>query len=438
MSMETLRELSVSERFDRRLAVALVACSVIFSLVPFTLSMGATGPEATHQLADGSHLRQFQFGSVFFGAAWLAWKRRDWTVRHLRHVNPFLLLVVAYCFASMLWSAAPMVSLKRSVLLAGLLLIGLATAPPVGAPRQCMRVLMVTLTGLVGISALVAIAIPSVGIDYDLGGAWRGIMWQKNVLGSIAGFALMLWIREFLMRETFRWRASAGILLNAFVLVMSKSTTALLVTVLGIGIYLLFRRRYLAGKHTGAILSLGLGLIVVLSLFAYYLITGHLPQWSELVGPITSILHKSADLTGRDDIWRLVLISVRQHPIWGIGYGAFWLGDGSPAQYIADILSWMPAHAHNGYIDILNELGVVGLALTLAMLIYHFYQIARLFDIDREEASIHLAFVLLILLSNVSESQLLADVNFQNILLFYSSLTISARLDVHQQRGILA
>lgn len=421
------------DHLARRLAMALISMSIVFSLVPFTLSMGSTGPEAGHQLAQGSSLRQIQYGSIFLAAGWLAWRWRGWTWEHVKRANPFLLIVVVYCFASMMWSAAPMVSVKRAILLLGLIMIGLATAPPVGRVRQCSHVMMYTLTALVAISMVVSIAIPSVGVDRDLGNAWRGILWQKNVLGSIAGFALIFWVREFLIRELPRRICVGGALLSAFVMVMSKSTTALLVTSVGIGIYVLLRRRYLAGRHTSLQISLVVLVLLMLITHFFYVATGRLPTMADIIGPITALLNKSSDLTGRGDIWLLVMKSVDQHKIWGMGYGAFWLGDGSASQYIKDILTWMPSNGHNGYIDILNELGAVGLGLTIGLLLWHVYQLIRLFAVDREEAALHFAVLILILISNFSESQLLADVSFQNIFIFYSSLTVSAILDMDRK-----
>ena len=429
---------AIPERINRRLSMALVSLSLIFSLVAFTLSVGETGPAATHELAEGSSLRQIQFGSIFLAAIWLAWQHRQWTWMHLKHANPFLIAVVVYCFASMLWSVAPLVSIKRTALLVGLLLIGLATAPPVGDTRLCSRAMMFTITGIAAISAVVALALPNVGVDFQLGGAWRGILWQKNVLGSITGFGVILWLRECLTRDMPLPRCLAGLVLCFFVLVMYKSTTSLIVTVLGCGIYLALRRKYLAGRYTQVVISMALILTVMLLLHFGYVITGHLPTWDDLVGPITGALNKSSDFTGRGEIWKLVLLSVERHPIWGIGYGGFWLGDGSASQYIKDLLAWMPATGHQGYIDILNELGAVGLGLTIAALLWHFYQLGRLAFIDREEAAIHFSLIVLVIVSNFSESQLLADVAFQNIYFFYSSLNVSAILDLHRKGALPA
>jgi O-antigen ligase len=217
-----------------------------------------------------------------------------------------------------------------------------------------------------------------------------------------------------------------------FILVMAKSSTAILVATLGSGIYLVVRKRYLTGQFESRRIVLVLAIAVMLALLAFYTAESRLPDTDELLSPITGIFNKSTDLTGRTDIWRLVLLEINKHPIFGIGYGAFWLGEGSPSQSIIDILHWIPLQAHNGYLDIFNELGIVGLCLLGLVFVYHIISLIRLTAFDREEAAIHWAMLILILISNLSESEVFRGVLFQNIFFLYSSTSISARLTVHK------
>jgi O-antigen ligase len=408
---------------------ALVVLSIVFSLVPTSFTMTEIGPAATHEISGGSSIRQVQFGGLFMLAAFLCWRHASTSLRLLtRGLNPFMPLTLLYCGASTLWSAYPTISLKRTVLFLGLLLIGAAISPPIGSPRQFTRSTLVALTALCTASAVVAVALPHIGVDTMLGGAWRGILWQKNMLGSIAGIGVMLWLREWLARSTPGAICAAGFLICLLVLVMAKSATSILVTTMGIGIYLACRRTWLAGDTPALRIALGGAIVLILATHLWYAAMGKLPEWQDLAGPIAGLFNKSTDLTGRADIWRLTLYAAMEHPIWGIGYGAFWTGEDGPAQFIADALAWMPAHAHNGYIDIFNELGAVGSALVACLLLWHAVQLARLFWIDREDAAIHTAMFALILVSNFSESQLLAEVSFQNLMFIYSSVTVSATL----------
>ncbi|MCJ9707921.1 O-antigen ligase family protein [Bordetella hinzii] len=406
----------------------LVGLSLLFAIVPDTLSVGELGPQATHTVMQGSMLRQVQYASLFLGAAIVAWRHLPVMLTNLRASNLFLLLLVVYCLASTAWSPYPDITLKRTVIFAGLVLIGLAVAPPLSGPRQFLRVVLGTYSLVLVLSFFVALLVPSVGVDALLGNAWRGITWQKNMLGSIAGFAVLLWLREWVMTPRIRRLAIAGFLFSAFMLVMTKSATAILVTALGAGVYLISRKRFLGGQHTGQILLLGGLLFLLYFLLVFFVAVGRMPQVDDVVQVVTSLFNKSSDLTGRGEIWALVDIAIERHKLLGIGYSAFWVGEGGPAQFIGDKLGWLPGQAHNGYLDILLDLGQVGMGLFLACLFWHVVSILRLYRIDREDAAMHLGICVTIMVSNFSESQILRDTNFQNIMFIYSSLAISGRL----------
>jgi len=414
---------------NTRMVRLLIIMSVVFALLPPNLKWG--NPEPSGSYAEGSLILQTEFGSVFLIGAWLAWRNRSWSLRHALHLNPMLLVMILYCLTSMLWSPYPIVTLKRSVELMGLTLVGIAISPPVAAKEQLLRTLLGTLMGLMAISFFVALLLPSIGVDYELGGAWRGILPQKNALGAIAGLCVMLWLKESLSTTISRPLCYLGMLFSLFMLVMAKSSTAILVALLGCAIFLLLRRRYI-GAATSRRLLLGLLFIALLGLHIFYVTNGRLPEVDELISPITGLFNKGPDLTGRTDIWNLVGLEIMRHVTFGIGYGAFWLGEGSRSQFIIDALHWIPLQAHNAYLDIVNELGVVGLGIIFGVFLVHMRNLIKMTAVDREEAALHWAVLLLILISNLSESEMFRGILFQNILLLYSFTAVSARLTLQR------
>ena len=61
---------------------------------------------------------------------------------------------------------------------------------------------------------------------------------------------------------------------------------------------------------------------------------------------------------------------VMDKPLLGYGYGGFWVY-GGPAQTVWDALGIDPSdasYAHNGYLQLLADCGIVGLALLLGLL----------------------------------------------------------------------
>lgn len=100
-------------------------------------------------------------------------------------------------------------------------------------------------------------------------------------------------------------------------------------------------------------------------------------SWEQL----SRTLAKGADLNGRLGIWDAVLTVWRDAPLTGFGWGAFWehgwdydwmrLGRSAPFERFTQITqAWIP-HGHNVVLDILPELGllgVLGVALIHVML----------------------------------------------------------------------
>ncbi len=412
----------------------LVVVSFTFSLLPPGLNFSDV--DADSNFTQGNLALQLQFGAVYAGGAWLAWRHMEWTRFRLRESNPFLIALVAWCAISMLWSPYPVVTVKRVVQLGGFLVVGLAVGPPVGGSRQLLRLLMATLTALLLASLVMVVVNPRIGIDYDLGGAWRGVMTQKNTTGAVAGMCSLLWLRETVDGRTFpRWLCVLGMLFCMFMVVMAKSSTSLAVMTIGGGLYMVLRRPYVTMRHPWWVIGLCGMTLLLLLVHVFTVFTGHLPGWDDIAGSIGGLFGKDADLTGRTDIWQLVMLEVARHPLLGIGYGGFWLGEGSPSQYVIDAMFWIPLQSHDGYLDLLNELGIVGLGLALATFAWHARSLGRLMLFDREESAMHCAIFIMLLISNVTESEIFRGLQFYNILFFYSAGAVSSQVALYMAKG---
>ncbi|MCK9509854.1 MAG: O-antigen ligase family protein [Pigmentiphaga sp.] len=405
----------------------LIAIVVGFPLIR-TIDLFADNTVADETFSEGSRLMQLIMGSAFALAGLLAWHHGRDALHTLRRINPFLLLFCVWAATTILWSPYPVVTLKRSIQLVGVILVGLCLCLPFVRQDYVIKVLCNTLTVLLGLSVVVVVVIPEIGVDSMRDGGWRGLMWHKNTLGMVACFTSLLWVDRLWSRSV-HFRTGVFLLLfTVAMVVLSRSATALVSTVIGVAVYMLARRRYLGGVHLLAVLScagLALAAVAGLIVFIWY---GRLPGALELAAPLFSLLGKSMDLTGRTDLWRYVMLDVARHPVLGIGYGAFWLNIGSPSQYIIDAVNWIPLQAHNGYVDILNEVGAVGFGLFLGLMAWHLVCLVRLSAYDRSAAALHWAMLLLIVVTNFSESEFFRGFTFQGYLFIFSSMLVSAHL----------
>jgi O-antigen ligase len=197
--------------------------------------------------------------------------------------------------------------------------------------------------------------------------------------------------------------------------------------------YFFFKKKLIQTPFVTSRVFLVLFSFVLVSVQVFHVFHAAFPTWEDLFGPIAGLLGKQTDLTGRFDIWVLILPEIAKHWLFGFGYGAFWLGVDSPSQFIIDQLGWIPYQSHNGYLDVLNELGVAGFCLLLGMLGAHINCLYRLSRFDASQAAFHGALFLMIIISNFSESSLFRGIVFFTTMLIYSSIAVTSALAQHRR-----
>ncbi|MDD0837168.1 O-antigen ligase family protein [Curvibacter sp. HBC61] len=437
---------SLAERgLEHWLTSLLMVLSLSWALLPAGLSWDF-GNEGEANLRDGNFIIQLQWSSLFLIAGVVCLRRFLRFQAVVSGLNPFLLALFVYCLLNISWSLLPLVTMKKVIQFGGLLMIGVAFQVSEMSHTRWLKLTVGTLLLFQVASLFAVVLIPDIAIEYTgiangawQGGAWRGVTDQKNNYGILNAFAAMAWVALFCTPKT-RLSALLFVLMLGFCgvnLVMSKSTTSLLVTVMGIGFFLLFRWKYVASEFVTSRVLVVLACLLVVYLHALYVVQGRLPTWDEFFKPVADLLGKSTDISGRFEIWDLVLQEIDRHRWQGIGYGAFWLGKGSASQPIIDHMYWVPFQAHNGYLDVLNELGGMGLLLFTGFLVYHLLSLYRLSRFDASEAAFHGALIAVILVHNATESSFLRGVNFLAILVIFSSIAVNSSLRRHQQAALL-
>ena len=121
-----------------------------------------------------------------------------------------------------------------------------------------------------------------------------------------------------------------------------------------------------------------------------------------------SLLHslgKDDTLTGRTDLWDLVFPHLWQRPWLGYGYGVFW----DPFRYaLWQSSGWPAPHPHNGYIQLVLDLGVVGLLLFACCFVLVFYRAMICYGCDSRRTNLFPILVLFCLATvNVGETRLI-------------------------------
>jgi O-antigen ligase len=94
-------------------------------------------------------------------------------------------------------------------------------------------------------------------------------------------------------------------------------------------------------------------------------------------------------------------------PLLGHGLGGFWTEENPLlVNNLWEKHHWFPMHAHNGYLGVFLEIGIVGLVVLLLLIGATYIKISRLFATDYELARLKMAIFLAIILHNFSEASL--------------------------------
>jgi O-antigen ligase len=101
----------------------------------------------------------------------------------------------------------------------------------------------------------------------------------------------------------------------------------------------------------------------------------------------------AGDLTGRLPLWNYIWEQSAGHRLQGFGCGAFWTINRTIAA--DDALEWYPRHSHNAYIQIIVNLGIIGLVVALAVAVWSLVRYKRLIVATRRPEYSALAAILI-------------------------------------------
>lgn len=401
-------------------------------LVPFmVLFMGLAPFGSGHGLTDaaeGSIYRQIGWGLIFVLALFYAMRDDDgrFSIPWDWLPWPYLVLLI-YAVISVTWAEQPVVSAKRVVQLFGVLFVAVALVRQRHERDALERFTWPAVIFLV--VGILALALPHLSIDPD--GNFKGIAVTKNVWGQFALLASLIFLYQALTKYKTKlsWWLFVGAMLA---LVATRSATSIAIFLVAVSIMLGWhiQKRYRNGFQVALLAGV---LVIVSAGYGYFVFTSSLPLDDMLSAGLGSV-GKDVTLTGRTELWRWMSYEIAKHPWFGAGYGGFWLGIDGPSYNIVRYFTWRPGQAHNGFIDVVNELGYIGLAFLLIVLLVHLrniYTYAKHGDEGR--AVFHLAILCSALLLNVSEASVLRTTHLWWLVLTISIVEMHVRLSTIKQ-----
>jgi O-antigen ligase len=116
---------------------------------------------------------------------------------------------------------------------------------------------------------------------------------------------------------------------------------------------------------------------------------------------VVELLGRNATLTDRTAVWQDVL-AIDKSPVFGAGFESFWLGPRLEAMWAK--WWWHPIQAHNGYIETYLNLGWVGVAILVALIIATFRKARRELIHNLDFGRFRLGVLFAIILYNYTEA----------------------------------
>ncbi len=277
----------------------------------------------------------------------LQWRR---SLRIMLQAKP-LLIFLGFLWLSGVWSRFSYETRYQAIRIAETSLFGIYFVS-----RYKFKELTHMITFVFGLEALLSLlyvfAIPSIGITPSgpNSGLWRGLFIHKNTLGRIMVIAGIFLTANIFTNPKNRWLSLGGLIFAIYLILGSESKSAL-VSLFFLLAIAPFNRLF----RWNIVIAIPLYLIVLLSSTVGAIFLDD--NWDAALASID----KDPNLNGRIPLWNIVIERIQEHPWIGYGFHGFYQRWASPEHAsILRTIVWKPDHGHNGFLDLVLELGVIG------------------------------------------------------------------------------
>jgi exopolysaccharide production protein ExoQ len=431
-----------SRASGNRSLIALLGVTVwlriVFSTVDFDGLLSPTGAQAVVSggIEPNPLTRALKILMIIVGALVIFTHVREARAL-MKRLNVYFLAFMILALLSVVWSFDPGATINRYVSNMATVLVACAFCLAGWHRKRFQNVVRPTLTLVLAGSLAYIILAPQDALDFDKAG-YHGLASQKNPFGELCALGTLMWMHAWISGEVKSVKAILGAALGWTCLWLSRSSTSLLATGFASWLMLMILRTAPSlRRYTPYMVGLFACLVVAYALAVLQVVPG---LSTILLGPITAITGKDMTFTNRAQIWDIVKEHAQLHPILGTGYGAYWTGAvPTSASYVfLDRMYFWPTEAHNGYLDVVNDLGFVGLVCLLGYLMVYVRQSLQLFKTDRVVGTLYLALFFQQAMTNLSESCWFSPMGILPVTIMTLSTFTLARSLLEQQysRGV--
>jgi O-antigen ligase len=261
-----------------------------------------------------------------------------------------------------------------------------------------------------------------------LEGAWRGLFSWKSYAGEVMTFSAIMFLFRLANFKKERWwiriYSLVFYLLAIFSLYKSQSATEVISLVV-VHIVFVLAILYLQWGHR--LQPIHWWIFAATGIVALLLAWFGRDIWIGVIG-------RSSSFTGRIPLWNALMPFIRERLYFGYGFGeAFWKAGGY-ALLIEKAAGWPAPYAHNGYIETLLGVGVVGFIFFMTFLIQIAFLSIKYFVREHSlPALIFFALLVEIIVANIADNQLGSHDAFALLLLITAfAILLRDRLEQNQ------
>ncbi len=297
------------------------------------------------------------------------------------------------CVVSTAWSSAPSTTLTDSVGLVGSTLLAMLMVAKLEAffllrwvAYSCGVVMLLNFF----------LMLPGLGANLSPAIRFEGMYTHANLLGRISALGALLFLMLGWYRKVPLVISGGFVFLGLILMGASNSMTSIVSFLFAGGVF--FVRAFI-GKPVGS------GVIAVTA-WVLLCVGGLLwLNWVPLITFAFELMGRSTTLTGRTELWDVVWEVFFRQPVLGYGYGGFWAGEDVLSARIVAATGWSVPNAHNGFLEIGLDLGIVGVVLyTLVILRVLVSGLKQMFCDSGILASMLLPVIIYLLMLGVTES----------------------------------
>lgn len=375
------------------------------------LNPGGFGSEDANYLA-GSPIDRAVYSTLIVIGIFILFKRKvNWS--QILKSNAWIFIFFAYMGFSALWSDFGEVAFKRWVRTSGVLVMVLVVLTDSNPLEAISRLLRRCLYVFLPLSIILIKYFRTLGVAWTKDGTgemWVGVTTHKNQLGEMTMISGIYFIWN-IMRS---W-GSKKIYIDLLFLLMtswliigsatSRSNTSIFVFFVGLIILLMFHKmskQFMKSDPEQVQKTISTSIFLIAFVFLTFQLGFQAFNEKSILSASVEASGRDMTFTGRTFLWIDLLDIASNHPILGVGYGSFWIGDLANDLWYKH--PWKPGQGHNGFVDVYVELGMVGLFLFIGVIFSAYRNILRNFVFNIEYQKFRITVLSMILLHNITET----------------------------------